>query len=333
MASLLALPVSTNLNCFFSSGPSPFPQLGGDIEGESLGDAFGEAVAISADGLTIVVGAVGHNGSGPASGHTRIYRLTDVSGFGFNFQWQQLGADIDGESPQDISGGSVAISDDGNTVLIGATLNNGNGTNSGHARAFSFNSDSGQWVQLGADIDGEFPGDQSGCSVSLSADGFTAAIGARNNGGNGAFSGQVRIFSYLQGSDQWVQLGNSLFGEAAGDQSGFSISLNAGGNIVAIGAPLKDIMGQDRGNTRVFLYDDALGLWVQLAGTIDGEGVADQSGWSVSLDDSGYTLAIGSRQGGASSPNPGHVRIFLLPQHAKLSSRRERLFCHRCDVF
>ena len=37
---------------------------------------------------------------------------------------------------------------------------------------------SGSWTQLGADIDGEAAGDQSGYSVSLSSDGTTVAIGA-----------------------------------------------------------------------------------------------------------------------------------------------------------
>ena len=35
-----------------------------------------------------------------------------------------------------------------------------------------------RWRQLGDDIDGEAADDQSGCSVSLSADGSIVAIGA-----------------------------------------------------------------------------------------------------------------------------------------------------------
>jgi hypothetical protein len=39
-------------------------------------------------------------------------------------------------------------------------------------------------TQLGTDIDGEATNDESGSSVSLSADGSTVAIGAPYNGGN-----------------------------------------------------------------------------------------------------------------------------------------------------
>ena len=45
----------------------------------------------------------------------------------------------------------------GDTVIIGARLNDGNGDNAGHARVFTL-TDSG-WVQVGADIDGETAND------------------------------------------------------------------------------------------------------------------------------------------------------------------------------
>ena len=48
----------------------------------------------------------------------------------------------------------------GDTVIIGARLNDGNGDNAGHARVFTLTD--GVWVQVGADIDGETAGDNSG---------------------------------------------------------------------------------------------------------------------------------------------------------------------------
>ena len=46
----------------------------------------------------------------------------------------------------------------------------------------------------GTDIDGEAAGDNSGISVSLSADGQSVAIGAHGNDANGTYSGHVRIY-------------------------------------------------------------------------------------------------------------------------------------------
>ena len=114
--------------------------------------------------------------------------------------WTQLGADIDGEAARDGSGFSVSLSADGATVAIGAPSNDGAGTNAGHVRVFRFDSASGTWVQLGADIDGEAAGDWSGESVSLSADGGTVAIGAALNSGAGDQAGHVRVFRFGPGS-------------------------------------------------------------------------------------------------------------------------------------
>ena len=88
--------------------------------------------------------------------------------------------------------------------------------------------------QLGSDINGETTGDQSGRSVSSSSDGTIVAIGAWYNDGNGTSSGHVRVYSW-DGSN-WDQLGSDIDGEAADDQSGWSVSLSSDGTIVAIGA-------------------------------------------------------------------------------------------------
>ena len=74
--------------------------------------------------------------------------------------WSQLGVDIDGETADDESGLSVAMNAVGDTVIIGATSNDGNGDNSGQARVFTLTD--GVWVQVGADIDGENANDYSG---------------------------------------------------------------------------------------------------------------------------------------------------------------------------
>jgi len=106
----------------------------------------------------------------------------------------QLGDDIEGEASDDSSGYSVSLSNDGNTVAIGAYGNDSNGNDSGHVKVYALSS-SFSWLQLGGDIDGESSGDYSGYSVSLSNDGNTVAIGAYGNDGNVYYSGHVRVYS------------------------------------------------------------------------------------------------------------------------------------------
>ena len=63
-----------------------------------------------------------------------------------NDVWVQLGMDIDGEAIGDNSGESVSLSSDGNTVAIGAYLNDGNGPDSGHTRVFRWDGD--KYIQI-----------------------------------------------------------------------------------------------------------------------------------------------------------------------------------------
>ncbi len=55
-------------------------------------------------------------------------------------------------------------------------LNDDGGDSSGHVRVYSF--ESGNWTQLGSDINGEAASDETGGSVSLNSNGDIVAIGA-----------------------------------------------------------------------------------------------------------------------------------------------------------
>ncbi len=126
-------------------------------------------------------------------------------------------------------------------------------------------------TQLGTDIDGEAASDQSGQSVSLSADGSRIAIGGSGNNGNDSNSGHVRIYDLSGGT--WVQVGGDIDGEAADDKSGISVSLSKDGSRVTIGGSGNDGNGSNSGHVRI--YDLSGGTWVQVGGEIDGEAADD----------------------------------------------------------
>jgi hypothetical protein len=275
-----------------------FIKLGGDIDGEAAGDWSGYSVSLNAEGTIVAIGANHNIENGEYSGHVRIYELE-------NGLWTKLGSDIDGEAAYDTSGCSVSLNALGNIVAIGAVGNDGNGENSGRVRIYEFNN--GIWTKLGGDIDGEAGSDQSGFSVSLNALGNVVAIGAPFNDENGLSNrGHVRIYEFNNG--QWTKLGSDINGEEANDQSGYSVSLNALGNRVAIGAPNNNGNGSGSGCVRIYNYDGT--NWVQLGGDIDGEAGGDQSGYSVSLNALGNRVAIGAPNNNGNGSGSGCVRIY-----------------------
>ncbi|WP_299213513.1 BspA family leucine-rich repeat surface protein [uncultured Dokdonia sp.] len=278
-------------------------QVGQEIFGESEDDQFGYSVSMSSNGNIVAIGGLMNDGNGNNSGHVRIYQLIGNI-------WVQLGTDIDGEGINDQSGFTVSLSGIGNRVAIGARTNKTNDINfsKGHTRIFEFNGLN--WVQLGQDIDGEAANDQSGYSVSINKDGTRVAIGATLNDGFASKAGHTRVYSY--NGNNWIQLGQDIDGEAANDQSGYSVSINDVGNRLVIGAVFNDENGIDSGHVRVYqLINDT---WIQLGQDIDGEASGDNFGEAVTISGDGETIAIGARRndGQTNINNIGHVRVFKL---------------------
>jgi hypothetical protein len=275
---------------------SAWIQQGNDIDGEAAGDYSGISTSINADGSVLAIGAIYNADNGALSGHVRVYTWDGNA-------WVKQGEDIDGEAAGDQSGGAVSLSADGSVLAIGATENAGNGAGSGHVRVYTWNGSA--WTQQGADLDGEAAGDQSGGSVSLSADGSILAIGAFNNAGNGSNSGHVRVYGW--NGSAWTQQGIDIDGEATDDQSGV-VSLSADGSILAIGALGNDGNGADSGHVRVYVWNGS--AWTQQGTDIDGETEGDSSGQSVSLSADGSVLAIGARHNNDNGFYSGHARVY-----------------------
>lgn len=284
-------------------------------------DWSGYSVSLSEDGSMVAIGAPG---VGFSAGYVRVFRRDESSPNG----WTQVGNVIEGEmegtayqSPEtgesshlvagDRSGHSVSLSADGTILAVGAYLNNGmegNVINAGHVRVYRLDESqvgNEMWRQVGADIDGEAEEDWSGYSVSLSEDGMTVAIGAPFNDGNGRNAGHVRVYNFS--SNVWTQVGADINGEAAYDNSGVSVSLNARGTMMAIGVPQE---GEEAGYVQVYRYSSS--VWAQVGANIIGEAAGDELGHSVSLDSAGTTVAIGAISNDGNGESAGHVRVYSL---------------------
>ena len=235
----------------FEFGMGAWNQLGGDLDGEAAGDESGSAIAFSADGNRLAIGALNNDASGTNAGHVRVYQLNAGT-------WMQMGNDIDGAAVEDGFGRSVSLSADGLRLAVGAPGNDDNGAEAGQVVVYDFSG--GAWSQVGAAIDGEASGDESGFSVSLSADGMLLTIGAVNNDGGGQDAGQVRIYEW--DGVAWTQAGVDIDGEAAGDVFGQNVAMASEGNYIVVGAPGNDGSGAGAGHARVFRR---AGLPVQLS--------------------------------------------------------------------
>ena len=256
-------------------------QLGQTIVGDPEGRFFGYAVSMNGSGNILAIGSPLVD-----NGLVKIYKLEDNT-------WVQLGNDLIGQSFGDMFGQAIELDHTGTKIVIGSPGNNGNGNNGGRTQVFEYTNDS--WLQMGNSIHGEFGLDYSGEAVSINFDGSSIAVGAKTNNGGSNNAGHVRIFQF-NGSN-WLQQGEDINGEEAGDLSGRAVSLNASGTIVAIGAADNDANGLSSGQVRIFELVN--NQWLQLGTAIDGENEFDNLGRAVSINGNGYVVAVASSFAGS----------------------------------
>ncbi|MBU2927068.1 T9SS type A sorting domain-containing protein [Winogradskyella psychrotolerans] len=329
------------LICFCYSNSQT--QIGEDIDGEASENSFGQSVSISSDGSILAIGGYNNSGNGIWSGHVRVYQNVDndwvqigqdIDGENANDQlgysvslnsngsvvaigaslsflsyvkvyqnldgdWVQIGTTIFGEDIGDNSGYSLSLSGSGNILAIGEPgHDSSNGFDSGQVRVYENQDDN--WVQIGNSIIGEGVSDRFGHSLQFSNDGSILAVGAIQN----FESGYVKVYENQSGD--WVQLGSNIFGEAAGDNCGFSEGLNSSGTILALGSENANV---NTGHVRVYEYES--NVWEQIGSNIDAEATGDGFGYSLSLNNNGDVLAVGAQGNNGNGPGAGHVRVFL----------------------
>ena len=237
------------------------------------GTLLGDAVALSADGTTLAIGAPyesgGSSGIDGDQGDDSVYGAGAVYVFvSDGSEWRQQ-AYVKAANPglTDNFGYMIALSGDGNTMAVSAPFEASAATGidgdqdddsipqAGAVYVFSRSGES--WLQQAyikasntgeAGIGDELPdGDQFGFSLALSADGNTLAVGAisedsaaagvgADQSDNSALSaGAVYVFS--RDGTTWAQQAYVKTSNAGGgDLFGYSVSLSADGSVLAAAA-------------------------------------------------------------------------------------------------
>lgn len=234
------------------------------------GDRFGSSVALSSDGDTLVVGASYENNEAADISHDAVQDNSgaDDSGAAYVFTrnsgtWAQEAYIKPSNSGEDDRfGTSVALSSDGDVLVVGAPRESNDATgishdavlsNSGASRSgavYVFTRDSGSWVQdayvKASNTDN---GDRFGTSVALSLDGDTLVAGARRESNdatgisheavqdNSGASRSGAAYVFNRDSGTWAQEAYIKANNSDEDfEFGASAALSADGGTLAIGA-------------------------------------------------------------------------------------------------
>ncbi|HMO33425.1 MAG TPA: T9SS type A sorting domain-containing protein [Lacibacter sp.] len=238
---------------------------------------FGFSVALSGDGNTAVIG-----------GHS------DNLGQGAAWVYERSGAAWLMKAKLQVSGQggfrlgvAVAISTDGNTILLG-----GDASDANRGAAWVFVRQQDQWEQeaklTGNDVNGPA---LMGISVALSADGNTAIVGGSHDN---ASLGAAWVFERDNGA--WSQQGPKLVGTGSigpAVYQGAAVALSADGSTALVGG-WED---NDRvGAAWVFVRSG--GAWLQQGTKLTGsDGGKPATGYAVGLSADGNTAIVGAFNG------------------------------------
>jgi len=202
-------------------------------------------------------------------------------------------------------GYSVSVS--GDVAVVGAYLDDDNGSHSGSAYVYRWNGTS--WAQEPNKLvasDGAW-GDRFGWSVSVS--GNVVVVGAYDDDDNGSYSGSAYVFRW--NGTSWAQEPNKLLPSdgAGGDRFGWSVSVS--GDVAVVGAYGDDDNGTDTGSAYVFRWNGT--SWVQEAKLLASDGAEfDDFGRSVSV--SGDVAVVGAPYADENGSDSGSAYIFARNQ-------------------
>jgi hypothetical protein len=223
-----------------NNGVDSWIQLGSDIYGITTDEFFGWSVSLGGStGSRIAIGAPVSNDN------TGVVRVFDWDGI----SWMQVGTDMVGDIPLSRFGESVALSDDGLILAVGAR---GSAFDEGSAKLFRENN--GQWEVDNAIFRGKESGEGFGAAVALSGDGGILAIGGPQSNYFGENAGIVSVYQYDESGQSWTQIG-SLIGSATVAEFGVSIAISNDGLRVAAGAPTTAFDGSISRAGSVLVFD------------------------------------------------------------------------------
>ena len=277
-------------------------------------DELGRSVDISADGSLIVAGADNNDGDG-AVGSLRgaVYLFTRPSG-GWVDSTETAKLTAHDAADGDSLGISVAISDDGGTLVAGALGVDGPiGTNRGAAYVFErppegWSTTSAFSAKLTASDAAD--NDYLGWPVAISGDGETIAATAY-----GYSSSQGAVYLYELPSGGWESDTENAKLTASdianGDHLGWSLALNGAGDVLVAGSMDAD---------GAYVYVRSAASWssaIETAKLTASDGTSgDGLGWSVAVDQAGDTVSVGAiyyEDNNATQTDRGAVYLYERP--------------------
>ena len=287
-------------------------QIGLDVMDNRATYAYGDSLALSQDGQTMVVGD-------PGGEKAFIFRYDSM----YN-RWNPWGEALKyGSSSFDSGqfGHAVDISASGSIVAIGARYHNaGDLDSAGQVVVYEYTNSGTKWQQLGSEIIGQSANDRLGSSISLSSDGRTVACGGDNF---------LAIYRY--DGLEWEPFGNNnahvIPGKSGIGGFGSAVAVSGDGNrVLAGGYHMTENFVLLTGYVRVYELMPEAQEWYQVSNEINGPAQDPNFALDLALSGDGKTFAVSGYEDDEDGSGKGYVQVYFQQDSSgKWISRGERL--------
>ena len=269
-------------------------------------DNFGWYVSINDDGKTIAVGAKNEDSKVNNAGAVYIYKYDGTSWTGEDKITASDGANSDN------FGFSVAISGDGNRLVVGAPNKDIGVPNVGSIYFYEYGGTSIGWTGeqiINNPNTSNGLNERFGWSVSMSTDSKYTVVGVPN-WQNNSQRGRALVYGLSGGSWTSIQ-GLTASDGVFFDQYGWNVSISGDGKYIAIGSINEDTGTgiSDDGAVYVYEYDGTSWTGEEKVIASDGQN-NDNFGSSVSISSDGKYLIVGSGTEFVTTSRPGKAYIF-----------------------
>lgn len=297
--------VSTgNAHVFVRSGTTWTEEARLLATGGAFGDSFGATLAISSDGLRVIVGAPRDDTTaGADAGSAQVFVRTGTT-------WTQEASLLAaGGAAGENFGSSVSMTADGSRAIIGAPDDaTAFGASAGSARVFSRTGS--VWTEEAAlyPAAGAATG-AAGTAVSISGDGTRALVTVLFGV---APSGRcARVFT--RSGTTWTEEA-TLVPSGSADQFGFAATMSNDGSRAFIGAAAYIVSAAGRFHGSVWVYTRSGTTWTEAATAIASDREeGDQLGASIAVSSDGSMLLAGAHWDDTSvGTRAGTARFFRL---------------------
>ncbi|HEY0190816.1 MAG TPA: DUF4215 domain-containing protein [Kofleriaceae bacterium] len=291
----------------------------------NAGDSAGVAVALSADGMTLAVGADAERSAATGVNGNQNDNTKEAAGAVYVFArtgatWTQKAyIKASNTDAKDHFGAALSLSADGTTLAVGAvgedggsTTDQADNTTSGAGAVYVFGASNGAWSQQ-AYLKATAPAanDQFGASLSLSGDGKSLAVGAL--GGKGS------AYVFTRTGNAWAAQATVTASNGDDDDNfGQSVALSTDGTTLAVGAnheasgsATDPTDNSAAGEGAAYVFVRAGDTWTQQGYLKAADGKAtDDFGFSVSVSGDGSTVAVGADVVIAGTAAAGEAYVF-----------------------